>query len=184
MYFLGPYLPQFQQSAGATLFYCWAKLLESRFELACENSPWAVNLWQQHYQTVGCGRSGWLCNCLRYAACLPFRYSAIEPLMCRAQLRVPWGRIVNSTTDCNIKTTGSTQKRHFTVIQQSLHHFINYYWTMWCDILYVTISTNKGAIGCQKYKFKFEELSSRRLASLALQMCFAPLLEAYIVFKT
>jgi hypothetical protein len=47
-------------------------------------------------------------NCLRYAS-----YHAdtgpLEPMMCRSQVRVPWEKWVNSTTDCNLKTTGSKQ---------------------------------------------------------------------------
>jgi hypothetical protein len=55
-------------------------------------------------------------NCLRYAS-----YHAdtrpLEPLMCRSQVRVPWGEWVSSTTDCNMKTTGSKQIRHYNVLK-------------------------------------------------------------------
>jgi hypothetical protein len=50
-------------------------------------------------------------NALNYADIWPQ-----EPLMCRLQVRVPWGEWVSSATDRNLETTGlMKQIRHYNV---------------------------------------------------------------------
>jgi hypothetical protein len=104
-------------SIGTEVYYCRARLFGSRLGLPCKILPWAVNLCP-----LSSCRMWTVCmiNCLRYAS-----YHAdtgpLEPLMCRSQVRVPWGEWVNSTTDFDLKTTGSKQKS--TLQCQERHRF-------------------------------------------------------------
>jgi hypothetical protein len=87
--------------------------------LPCKNPP----LGSESVPALSSCRMWTVCmiNCLRYAS-----YHAdtgpLEPLMCRSQVRDPWGEWVNCSTDFNLKppdpskfainvmkTTGSTQ---------------------------------------------------------------------------
>jgi hypothetical protein len=85
-------------------YYCRAWLFGSRLGLPCKNS----SLGNESVPALASCGMWTICmiNCLRYT-----RYHAdtgsLEPLMCRLQVRVPWGEWVNSATDCNLKTTGS-----------------------------------------------------------------------------
>ncbi len=98
---------------GATIDYFRARLFGCRLGLPCKNplGRWIC----PHYQAV---RMWTVCmiNCLKLAS-NHADTGPLEPLMCRSQGRVPWGEWVNSTTDCNLKTTGSKQIRHYNILK-------------------------------------------------------------------
>jgi hypothetical protein len=90
------------------------KVFRSRFGLPCKN----LSLVSESVTALSSCRMWTVCmiNWLRYVS----YHADTEPLgslMCRLQVRVPWGEWVNSTTDCNLKTTGFTQIRHYNVLQ-------------------------------------------------------------------